>query len=214
MSLALKDLAIKYALDNNWEKACKANLELLADEQENIDTLNRLAFSYMKLGKFKKAKSTYLKVKELDKTNPIAIKNLTKLETISKQKGTDNSIPTVTHMRDVFIEEAGKTKTIELKNIADKRSLLLLQPGDDVVLVVKRSKVFVQTSDKKYIGMLPDNIGMRLVTFIKGGNEYGACIKALSDKSVTVFIKETKKITRFKNQPSFIPTPFVFAQEN
>lgn len=214
MSLALKDLAIKYALENNWEKACQANIELLEEDPENIDTLNRLAFSYIKLGKFKKAKSTYLKVKDLDKTNPIAIKNLKKLETISKQKGNDNSIPTVTHMQDVFIEEAGKTKTTELKNVADKRSLSLLQPGDDVHLAVKRSKIFIQTPDKKYIGMLPDNIGMRLVIFIKGGNEYKACIKALSEKSVTVFIKETKKMARFKNQPSFIPTPFVFAQES
>ena len=213
MSLALKDLAIKYALENNWPKACEANLKLLAEEPENVDTLNRLAFSYMKLGKFKKAKSTSLKVKVLDKTNPIAIKNLRKLETISKQKGADNSIPTVTHMRDVFIEEAGKTKTTDLKNVAEKRSLSLLQPGDDVTLVAKRSKIFVQTTDKKYIGMLPDNIGMRLVSFIKGGNEYQACIKALSEKSVTVFIKETKRMAKYKNQPSFISTPFVFAQE-
>ncbi len=213
MSLALKDLAIKYALENNWPKACEANLKLLVEEPENVDTLNRLAFSYMKLGKFKKAKSMYIKVKDFDKTNPIAIKNLKKLETISKQKGADNSIPTVTHMRDVFIEEAGKTKTTDLKNVAEKRSLSLLQPGDDVTLAVKRSKIFVQTTDKKYIGMLPDNIGMRLVSFIKGGNEYQACIKALSEKSVTVFIKETKRMAKYKNQPSFISTPFVFAQE-
>lgn len=208
-----KDLAIKYALESNWEKAKNTNILLLEQNPEDVDALNRLAFSYLKLGKFKKAKGTYLKVTEIDKTNPIAVKNLKKLETVSKQKNLNNSLPHTTHIQNVFIEEAGKTKTTELKNTADKRILSLLQPGDDVVLVVKRLKVFVQTYDKQYIGVLPDNIGMRLVTLIKGGNEYQACIKALSDKSVTVFVREAKRMTKFKNQPSFTSTPLVFTSE-
>lgn len=213
MTLPLKDLAIKYALENKWNEALKTNLKILETEsEESVDVLNRLAFAYIKLGKFKKSKEAYQKVITIDKTNPIALKNLKKLETISKQKpNKDASIPTIgIHIHDVFIEEAGKTKTTELKNITDKKALSLLQPGDNVVLVIKRSKIFVQTTDKQYIGMLPDNIGMRLVSFIKGGNEYQACIKALDEKTVTVFIKEIKKVAKYKSQPSFIVTPFVY----
>lgn len=217
MTLPLKDLAIKYALENKWEEALKINLKILeAEEEESIDALNRLAFTYIKLGKFKKSKETYQRVISIDKTNPIALKNLKKLETISKQKPNKDASTNTTgiHIHDVFIEEAGKTKTTELKNITDKKTLSLIQSGDTVVLVIKRSKIFVQTTDKQYVGMLPDNIGMRLVGFMKEGNEYQACIKALDEKIVTVFIKETKKVAKFKNQPSFIATPFVRQQSN
>lgn len=210
MSTPLKDLAIKYALESKWEEAYKTNLLILQDEENDIEALNRIAFSLVKLGKFKKAKSFYHRVIEIDGTNPIATKNLKKLGNLSDQKQ-DKTFPVVgNHIHDVFIEEAGKTKTLELKNITDKKSLSLLQPGDSVQLAVKRSKIFVLSGDKQYVGMLPDNIGMRLVTFIRGGNEYQACIKALGEKSVTVFVKEVKRATKFRNQPSFITTPFVY----
>ena len=45
-----------------------------------------------------------------------------------------------------------------------------------------------------------------LITFLKGGNEYVACIKACDERSVIIFIKETKKSGRFKNQASFMST--------
>jgi len=214
MTIPLKDLAVKAALQNNWQEAIKINLSLIADDPTDLDSYNRLAFSYLKIGKFKKAKEAYTQALVLDSTNPIALRNLKKLETVSKQKKTTGAPHTngattanVT-MHNLFIEEAGKTKTVELKNVTDKKSLSLLQPGDNVYLVPKRSKIFIQTQDKAYIGMLPDNIGMRLTSLIKGGNEYQACIKALDEKNVTVFVKEVKKMAKFKNQPSFAPTPF------
>ena len=214
MTIPLKDLAVKAALQNNWQEAIKINLSLIADEPTDLDSYNRLAFSYLKIGKFKKAKEAYTQALILDKTNPIALRNLKKLETVSKQKNTTatshtNGVATANvTMHNLFIEEAGKTKTVELKNVTDKKSLSLLQPGDNVYLIAKRSKIFIQTQDKTYIGMLPDNIGMRLTSLIKGGNEYQACIKAMDEKSVTVFVKEVKKMAKFKNQPSFTPTPF------
>ena len=211
MSIPLKDLAIKFALQNNWEEAYKINSQILEADENDIEALNRMAFSLIKLGKYKKAKLAYQKVVEIDKTNPIALKNLKKLDNVTREKLKDQGqSPIISHIHDVFIEEAGKTKTTELKNLTDKKSLSLLQTGDNVTLVVKRSKIFVLSSDKKYIGMLPDNIGMRLVTFMKGGNEYQACIKALDEKTVTVFIKEVKKVAKFKNQPSFSATPFIY----
>lgn len=215
MTIPLKDLAVKAALENNWQEAIKINISLIEENPKDIDAYNRLAFSYLKIGKFKKAKETYSLALALDKTNPIALRNLKKLETVSKQKKPAGAAPLTNGntslnvpMHNLFIEEAGKTKTVELKNVTDKKSLSLLQPGDNVYLVVKRSKIFIQTQDKAYVGMLPDNIGMRLISFIKGGNEYQACIKAMDEKSVTVFVKEVKKMSRFKNQPSFAPTPF------
>jgi hypothetical protein len=65
-------------------------------------------------------------------------------------------------------------------------------------------KIFVQDENKEYIGVLPDDLALRLSRFIDGGNEYEAYVKSANDSGVTVFIKETKRAARFKNQPSFL----------
>lgn len=200
----LKDQAIKCALENKWTEAIQANLDILNQSPKDLDALNRLAYAYMQSKQFDEAKITYAKVIEMDKTNPIATKNLKKLDSLSSNKNGSSAMQNhINHMENVFIQEAGKTKTIELSNIADKKTIMTLQHGDDVFLTLKRSKIFVLSSEKAYIGMLPDNIGLRLTNFIKGGNEYQACIKGIEDKSVTIFIKETKRAKKFSNQPSF-----------
>jgi len=200
--------AIKYALENKWDDAYRENLRLLEENPDDVETINRIGYSLIRLGKFRKAKEYYQMVINRDKTNPIATKNLRRIETMSKQNfKKPNGQVQISSIQDVFIEEAGKTKTLELKNVADKKTLTLLEPGENVLLAIKRSKIFVQMPDKTFIGMLPDNIGMRMITFINGGNEYSACVKAVEENSVTVFIRETKKTAKFRNQPSFTHTP-------
>jgi tetratricopeptide (TPR) repeat protein len=210
MASPLKDIAIKCALDKKWDLAIEANLQILEDNSHDIDTWNRLGFAYMQTKKFDKSESAYKKVLERDATNPIAIKNIKKVQSLAKGQANGHSTAEHTSVdisrNDVYIEEAGKTKTVELKNVADKKTLSSLQSGEIVMLVPKRSKIFIQTSEKKFIGMLPDNIGMRLTSFIQGGNEYQACIKSVTDKNVVVFIKEVKKVDKFKSQPSFVST--------
>jgi len=198
----LKDLAVKYALDNNWKEAIQINQDILSENPNDIDALNRLGFSYLKCNNLKKAKEHFEKVIALDRTNPIAQKNLRKVQALSgnKNNGDNNNIQKIDGL---FIQETGRTKAIELRNLADKKTLLLLETADEVNLVIKRSKVFVQKSDKTYIGMLPDDIGMRLISLIKGGNEYKACIMSADDKKVIIFVKEVKKSKKFANQPSF-----------
>lgn len=199
----LKDNAIKLALDNNWEEAILVNKEILTESPKDIDSLKRLAYAFMQSGKFVDAKETYNAIIDLDSTNPIATKNLRKLMALSQQKNGVSSSPHINHMDNVFIQEAGKTKTVDLTNVADKKTLMSLQHGDDIQLIIKRSKIFALTSDKTFIGMLPDNVGIRLIGCMKGGNEYQACIKGVDDKNVTVFIKETKRAKKYINQSSF-----------
>ena len=196
-------IKIKSALDNDWEAAVQCNKELLQENPKDLDALNRLAYAYMQSGRFKDANQTYNSVIELDKTNPKATKNLKKLNSLSQSNNGHTSTSHINHMDNVFIQEAGKTKTIDLSNVADKRTLMSLQHGDEVSLTIKRSKVFCLTAEKTFIGMLPDNVGIRLISFMKGGNEYQACVKGVDDKNVTVFIKETKRAKKFSNQSSF-----------
>jgi len=195
-----KTQAIQIALTGNWDEAIAINEEILKEEPTDIDTLNRLAFAYTATGKLKAAKETYQKVLEIDSANPIAQKNLKKLTNVSATKIT----VTKTISTNMYLEESGKTKIVSLVNTAPAQVLRTLQVGQSVQLSIKRLKIFVQNEQKTFIGMLPDDLGKRLIKFMEGANEYTAYVKAATDHDVVIFLKETKRSAKFKNQPTFL----------
>jgi tetratricopeptide (TPR) repeat protein len=197
----LKTQAIQTALVGDWTKAVSLNEEILKENPEDIDTLNRLGFAYASLGNSKEAKNIYQKVLTLDNQNPIALRNLKRLSgNASKQNGT------TIRMNNIFIEEPGKTKVIDLINVAEQKIISLLRSGELLTIQVKRMKIFILDNQKQYIGMLPDDIGKRLISFIEGGNEYEAYVKTISNHKVTVFVRETKRSPKFKFLSSFVST--------
>jgi len=197
-----KNQAIQTALLGDWQNATAINKALLDDNPNDIEALNRLAFALIIQGKLKKAKSIYKKVLEIDALNPIALKNIKRLTAIPFQKKIrDLPLTTVNH---AFIEENGKTKIVELVNVAQARVIARLTAGQTLVISIKRLKIFIQDKTIQYIGALPDDIGKRLIKFIKGGNEYEAYVKSASNHSVVIFIRETKRAHKFKDQPSFL----------
>ena len=103
------------------------------------------------------------------------------------------------------MEENGKTKVVDLVNCAQSEVLLGLRTGQAVDLSVKRLKIFI-SQGKKYIGVLPDDIGKRLIKLINGGNKYEVFVKSSNNQSATIFIREIKRANKFKDQPSFILT--------
>src|SRR5579859_6970355 len=133
-----KHQAIQATLDGNWELAVTINEELLKSNPTDIETLNRLAFAYTVIGRSTHAKNAYKKVLELDIFNPIAIKNLKRLETGA-------SLPSNTPqlMMNMFLEESGKTKIVTLINIAQPKVIQSLQIGQSITLCIKRLKIFV-----------------------------------------------------------------------
>lgn len=199
----LKAQAIQTALMGDWNNAITLNQSLLEENPDDIDTLNRLAFAYSSIGNIKEAKSLYQKVLGLDNQNPIALRNLKRLNDGGASKLTTAPPSQVSNL---FIEEPGKTKVIELLNVADKKVITPLRSGEMLQLVIKRMKIFVLDQEKQYIGMLPDDIGRRLIRFMNGGNQYEAYIKSVDNNKVTIFARETKRTSKFKNQPSFFST--------
>ncbi len=197
----LKTQAIQTALMGDWQSAVSINRTLLEDNPDDIDTLNRLAFAFASLGKIKEARNLYQKVLSLDMQNPIATRNLKRLSGTSA-KGLQNGQGNL-QMNNIFIEEPGRTKVIELINVAEQKIISRLRCGETINLCVKRMKIFVLDGNKQYIGMLPDDISKRLIKFINGGNKYEAYVKIVDNHRVTIFIKETKRSLRYKNQPSF-----------
>lgn len=200
---SLKTQAIQTAITGDWKNAITLNQQLLKEDPNDIEALNRLAFAFTILGKAKNAKSIYQRVLRLDSKNPIALKNLKRLDGFGKNHQVFSY--NVKDASTLFIEEGGKTKVIDLINATDSKIIGILTIGESLILNIKRLKIFVLTQKKHYVGMLPDDITKRLVKFIKGGNTYEAYVKAVEDRRVTIFIKETKRSARFKNQPSFMP---------
>ncbi|MBI1982015.1 MAG: hypothetical protein HYY87_02065 [Candidatus Levybacteria bacterium] len=200
---SLKAQAIQTTLTGNWQNAVTLNQKLLKEDPYDIEALNRLAFAFTILGKTKNAKTVYQKVLRIDSKNPIALKNLKRIDGIVK-----NPKAFAYNLKDIstlFIEEGGKTKVIELINLADSKVIALLRIGESLTLNTKRLKIFVLDQKKRYVGMLPDDIARRLIRFLKGGNIYEAYLKSIDDRKVSIFIKETRRSARFKNQPSFMP---------
>jgi hypothetical protein len=198
--MTLKNQAIQTALEGNWPNAIIINKSLIKEDPEDVDALNRLSFAYTITGKLKEAKSTYQKVLLIDPLNPIALRNLKKLKDKGFNAAGNGSLNT--HLNNNFLEEPGRTKVVELVNIAQPKFVEGLRTGQSVELSIKRLKIFI-LEQKQYIGVLPDDIARRLIKFIKGGCIYSAYIKSSNQHKVTIFIKEVKKTSRFKDQPSF-----------
>lgn len=201
MNQTTKEKTIVESLSGNWKVVTDLCNKFLLEEPQNIEMLNRLAYAYLALGKAKEAKATYQKVLKIDKLNIIANKNLKRLGEQNSRKITENTYAIDSTM---FLEEVGKTKVVELINTAPVRLLKDLRVGQPLTLQIKRLKIFVLDASGEFIGMLSDNISKRLIKFIKGGNVYSAYTRAITEKKVMIFIKETKKAKKYINQPSFL----------
>lgn len=192
----LKSQAIQTALVGDWDNAINLNQLLLLEDPNDIDTLNRLAFAFLSLGNIKDAKSLYEKVLMLDMKNPIAIRNIKRLNDTTIKR---INVP----INNLFIEEPGKTKVIELLNVADKKVISYLRSGEKIELRIKRNKIFALNTENQFIGMLPDDLGQRLIKFINAGNQYEAYVRTVDNNRASIFIRETKRVKRFLNQSSF-----------
>lgn len=196
----LIDQAIKAAINQDWELAIDLNQHILSQTPSDIPTLNRLAFAFSQQGDLDQAKTTYQKVLQLDPYNPIANKNAQKLSNTNI-----NSVPKPQQVVITsFIEEPGKTKTIQLLKPADTSLLSLLNPGMILHLSPKKKRLIAETTDGKYVGCLPDDIGFRLIKLLTLGYKYQTIIKSVETKSICVFIKETSRGKLNPSIPSFV----------
>ncbi|MEM4230729.1 MAG: tetratricopeptide repeat protein [Candidatus Pacearchaeota archaeon] len=201
---SLKDQAINTALNGDWEKAVVLNKALIKENPNDVDALNRLAFALHVQGKIQAAKTIYQKVLKIDSLNSLALRNLKKLSDTKKLSENFPSNNFSIQTDNLFLEEPGKTKIIELVNVAQPNVINMLRTGQILGISVRRLKIFLLAENKIFVGMLPDDISKRLIKFIKAGNEYCAYVKSANNRRLVVFIKETKKSSRFKDQFSFL----------
>lgn len=196
--------AIDAALDQRWEEALTFNKKIIKLDPQNVDALNRQARAYMELGKANLAKKYYSQALKYDPYNPIAQKNLK----IMKSFKSNGQIPNW-NCKDrlspsLFLQEPGKTKMVNLLNVAEPQKLSQAYCGMKVTMTTKNRRITIIDTNGNYLGVLPDDISHHLLRLTKGGNKYELFIKAISVNSLSVLIKETFRSKRFKNQSSFL----------
>lgn len=212
----LTQLAIDAALNSDWQQAEKINQKILSLSSKNVEALNRLARAQTCAGDIDKAQKTYKKVLEIDPYNIIAKKNVEKLSKVNgnvtpaKSNGhyalngsTSVQTNTLTSLSSVFLFEPGKTKIINLLNLASPSILGLLNCGDKVEILSKKHSVCITSIDGTYLGALPDDISHKIIFYISGGNKYEAYVKFATPKSLAIFLREVERSAKFTNQPSF-----------
>lgn len=191
----LEQKAIAAAKKENWQEAVSFNQEILEKDSNNIGALNRTAMAYLRLDKSKEAKKKYEEVLALEPSNAIAIKQLSNI------KNNVTYFPQFTAQN--FIEEPGIAKIIQLHRLAGKNVLEKLVVGQNLVFKPKNRYVSIETTNKIYVGSLPEDISARLTKLIQNGNEYLCQIHQVSHNYCDIFIKETFRSKKNQNQHSF-----------
>lgn len=195
--------AIKASLIGVWEEAIKLNQKILQYQPKNIPALNRLGRAFWKKGNLAEARKTYSQTLKIDRYHPIASKNLKRLNDLGRiKKATPKKAPPLS---EAFLEEPGKTKTVKLTRLADSKVLSELDSGDLIKLVPKKRTVSIVREDGIYLGSLPEDLSLRLLRLIKGGNRYQAFVQSVNRQHLEIFIREVFRSPRLKNLPSFTP---------
>jgi hypothetical protein len=154
------------------------------------------------MGQVEEAVEAYQGTLKLNPVNPIAQKNLAKLQAVRSGKA---PVPTSRARVDVdaFIEETGKTALTALHVHTEGDPCAKVAGGDPVKLIVNGDTMNVETSRGVNLGHLEHAMGRRLIKFIEGGNRYSGAVATCDGSAVRIIIRETHQDPKFHGKPSF-----------
>jgi tetratricopeptide (TPR) repeat protein len=182
------DQAIALAMQNRWEEAAKVNQSILDIFPQDTDALNRLGRALTELGRYRDARDAYQKTVQLDPTNTIARKNLSRLATLKVEEAPPSAEKVDPRM---FIAETGKTGVTSLFHPAPRDILAKMAAGDQVQLRPEGRALRVETMRGEFLGWVEPKIAQRLVDLMRNGNRYTAAVMANEEGNLRIFIRET-----------------------
>ena len=206
----LEQQAIDAAINLQWDQAVEFNKKILRVDKENVDSCLRLGFAFMRQKNFEEAKKYYTKSLRLRPKNQVALENLERLALMegSSYKKDKNRLHASLNPS-MFLEVPGKTKTVSLVNLGQKKHLAGVSVGQEVELKQKKRKIEVRTLNNEHLGSLPDDLSKRLIFFLKAKSVYKAYVQEASLTRIVIFIKEEskgKKVTHYTSFPANIQT--------
>lgn len=203
----LENQAVDAAIRGNWELAIEVNTEMLKKHKDNIPSLLRLGFAYLQLEKYDSSLTVYKRVLKIQPQNAIAGDYVEKIDLRKKNVKTGSSSNIVLDSN-IFIELPGKTKAVTLSRLGQKATLAKLTIGEEVYPYIRKHRVEIRTEADEYIGVLPDDVGVRLMYFVENESEYDVYIQEATLSNVIVFIREMskgKKVEKLVSFPVDIP---------
>ena len=195
------DEAIELALANRWPEAVQVNRGIMDRFGPDEDTLNRLGKAYTELGQLNDATEAYKGTLKMNPVNPIAVKNLSKLQAMRGGQPVPTSKAKVDV--DAFIEETGKTSLTALHVHGEADPCSKVAGGDPVKLIVAGDTMNVETARGVHLGHLDHALGRRLIKFLEGGNRYSGAVATCEGGAVKIIVRETYQDPKFFGRPSF-----------
>ena len=196
------ELAIALAMQNRWEDAVSVNQSILTVFPDDVESHNRLGRALMELGRYDEAHASYSRTLSLEPTNSIAQKNVARLSELKAGAAPPPSSAAPVDPT-LFIEEAGKTAVVTLRNLGVKEDRAKVTAGDQVKLTVDGSRLTVSSVNDEYIGQVDPRLASRLITLMQGGNRYEAAVTSASDQQLNVIIREIYQSPDLLGRPSF-----------
>jgi hypothetical protein len=225
------DAAITHALERRWDLAAEENRSLLAEFPDDIESANRLGKALTELGDFEAAEQAYRRTLEIDATNAIARRNLTRIEEMRTQtapaaKGkraaparrSRPSTPAATAppppptpapkqpaaivRPHSLIEESGKSAEFALQE-PNLQALRRIAAGDPAELIPTPRGVAISVGGTT-VGHLEPRAGLRLRRLMDGGNQYAVVVRRVNEEGATIYIRETARSAEQQNEPSFL----------
>ena len=208
MDVKIKDAnlpkkAIDLALSGEWLEAANINRTILLDDDNNTEALNRLAKALMELGELAERREILCKVISLAPYNKIAEKNLARVDEMDAMPNRSKSAKKSILERGSFIEDSGKSATVNLEKCPENISSAELLSGEQVVLTPKDSCIEVYSNESQFLGIVDRRIGRRLMKLISGGNTYEATLIGVAESRVSLMIRETYRSPGLSNVSSF-----------
>lgn len=206
----LTQAAKQAAFQGQWQRAVELNRRILELAPRDVMAWNRLGHAYAELGQVADARAAYQRALEIEPTNAIAQRNVTRLEWLAEQT-TDGVIPMPSGRPaprpDVFMEEMGRSYVTDLLRPAAFVILARLFPGQEVFLRYAENAVFVVDADGTQLGQLEGRLARRLIRFWREGNQYRAFVLQLTGDTLRIILREVFRAPHLLNVPSFPPQP-------
>ena len=195
------DEAIELALASKWAEAVQLNRSIVDRFGPDEDTLNRLGKAYTELGQLEDAIEAYQATLKANPVNPIAQKNLARLQGMRGGQPVPTSKARVDV--DAFIEETGKTALTGLHVHAEGDPCSKVSGGDPVKLIINGDTMNIETARGVQLGHLEHALGRRLIKVLEGGNKYSGAVATCDGGAIKIIIRETYQDPKFFGRPSF-----------
>ena len=203
--------AIGHAMAGEWVEAVGANLKLIAHGISDLEAHNRLGKAYTSLGRSEDAIRAYRAALAISPKNPIAMRNLRRLEAVDADGDIADGVGAAAEMARATGSVDGSAILTRLERTAGDDVIGGVTAGDKLLLEASPAGVRVSTPQGKYLGVVNGKLSVRIAKLIVRGNRYEAFASG-ANSGFSIQIVESFKHPDLASVISF-PIQYVEQQE-